>query len=282
MFEFKLSFTGLPEIGFAHHFHTEKYNTWNSPCDGTFELVYIKQGGISVELFGKNFVAKPGSVLFLSRDLPWRLGAADGVGVQRHCSIQLKFSGFYFSRASEEKKVDGISLQLYYPPSEENERIKREMYSIISDLGVSREDNGTLASMQMLGLLGKLAAICNHKKKLCGSELISYRVKRFVQSDIAKKVTLEEIAGHVGKTPNYVNFCFREANGITIRQYINRERVRKISELIEFQWLSFEEACENVGIDDVTYGYRLFKKYMGVTPKAYLEGERYIKTAEWR
>lgn len=282
MFEFKFSFAGLPEIGFAHHFYTEKYNTWCSPCDGTFELVYIKQGGILIELFEKSFVAEPGSILFLPRDLPWRLGATDGVGVQSHCSIQLRFSEFSFSRVNAGENADGISLQMHYPPCEENERIKREMYSVISDLAVSREDNGIAVSMQMIGILGKLSAICNHKKKLSGSELVSYRVKRFIQADITKKVTLEEIAEYVGKTPNYVNFCFREANGITIRQYINRERVRKICELIEFQWLSFEEACENVGIEDATYGYRLFKKYMGITPKAYLGGERYVKNEEWR
>lgn len=282
MFEFEFSFQELPKIGFAHHFYTEKYNTWKSPKDGTYELVYIKQGGITVELFGKVMTAEPGGILFLSRDLPWRLGAADGVGAQSHCSIQLKLSKSFFSVITEKSVPYNTALQMYYPPSEENEKIKRELYSVISDLAVSREENELSASMRITGILGQLSAICKHKRKLSGSELTSYRVKRFIQADIAKNITLGEIAGHIGKTPNYVNFCFKEANGITVRQYINRERVRKIAELIEFQWLSFSEACENVGIEDVTYGYRLFKKYMGVTPKAYLDGERYVKNKEWR
>ena len=280
MFEFDFSFSGLPQIGFAHHFYTERYNALDAPCDGTFELVYIKRGGLSVELFGESFVAEPGSILFLLRDLPWRIGTADGAGFQSHCSIQLKFSDFSFLRTTKDDFSNNTVLQMYYPPSEENEMIRRELYSVISDLAVSREENEMSASMRMIGVIGQLASICKHKRDLSVSELVSYRVKRFIQSDITKRLSLEDIAAHLGKTPNYVNSCFREANGITIRQYINRERARKISELIEFQWLSFAEACENVGIEDSTYGYRLFKKYMGVTPKAYLKGERYVKSEE--
>ena len=281
MLEFKFSFSEFPKIGFAHHFYTEKYNDLIAPQDGTFELVYIKQGGIRVEVFGESFTAEAGGILFLYRDLPWVLTPSDGAGKQSHCSIQLKFSEFEFSIIGELQDLPkDIAVQMYYPPSEENEKIKREMYSIISDIAVSKEENEALASMRMVGILGQLSAICKHKRKLCGCELVSYRVKRFIQADITKKITLEDVAAHLGKTPNYVNSCFKEANGITIRQYINRERVRKISELIEFQWLSFPDACENVGVEDITYGYRLFKKYMGVTPKEYLEGERYIKKTE--
>lgn len=267
----------MPEIGFAHHFYTEKYNALDAPSDGTFELVYIKQGRLNVELLGESFTAEPGGVLLLFRDLPWRISAPDGSGRQSHCSIQLKFSEFSFSKITGEDISDSTALQMYYPASEENERIKREMYSVISDLAVSREENELSSSMRIIGIFGQLAAICKHKRALSGSELVSYRVKRFIQGDMTRKITLEDIAAHLGKTPNYVNSCFREANGITIRQYINRERVRKIAELIEFQWLSFAEACENVGIEDSTYGYRLFKKYMGVTPKEYLDGESHIK-----
>jgi len=276
VFEFKLSFSGFPKIGFAHHFYTERYNTLYAPMDGTFELVYIKRGGLSIELYGERVYAEAGSILFLYRDFPWKICAADGAGTQSHCSIQLKFPEFQFSPLAEESKDSScdVALQMYYPPCSENEKIKRELYAVISDLAVSREESEVSAGMRLIGIIGQLSAQSKQKRKLGSCELISYRVKRLVQADITKKVTLEEIAEQLGKTPNYVNSCFREANGITIRQYINRERIRKASELIEFQWMSFPEACENVGIEDSSYGYRLFKKYMGVTPKAYLEGNR--------
>jgi len=55
---------------------------------------------------------------------------------------------------------------------------------------------------------------------------------------------------------------------------MNREKIRLIAELMEYQGLTFQEACENVGITDLSHGYRLFKRHMGVTPKQYITAER--------
>jgi two-component system response regulator YesN len=81
------------------------------------------------------------------------------------------------------------------------------------------------------------------------------------------------------KTPNYLNSVFRKATGVSIHQYINREKMRLAASLMEEQSLTFAEACENVGISDLSHGYRLFKRHMGVTPKEYLSADRLkIKT----
>ena len=53
-----------------------------------------------------------------------------------------------------------------------------------------------------------------------------------------------------------------------------REKMRLIAALMEDRGLTFRDACENVGITDLSHGYRLFKRYMGVTPKQYMSAER--------
>ena len=71
-------------------------------------------------------------------------------------------------------------------------------------------------------------------------------------------------------TPNYINSVFKKRQGISIRQYINKEKVSLICELMHHRGVSFKIACENAGIFDVSYGYRLFKKSMGITTKEFL------------
>jgi methylphosphotriester-DNA--protein-cysteine methyltransferase len=43
---------------------------------------------------------------------------------------------------------------------------------------------------------------------------------------------------------------------------------------MEDRGLTFRDACENVSITDLSHGYRLFKRHMGVTPKQYISAER--------
>ena len=41
--------------------------------------------------------------------------------------------------------------------------------------------------------------------------------------------------------------------------------------------LEFKSACESAGITDVSYGYRLFKKQMGITPGEYKNSQHFLK-----
>ena len=61
-----------------------------------------------------------------------------------------------------------------------------------------------------------------------------------------------------------------------IHQYINKEKVRIISEIISERKLPFKKACESVGIEDVSYGYRMFKKHTGLTPSQFTDSQQYI------
>ena len=88
-----------------------------------------------------------------------------------------------------------------------------------------------------------------------------------------EQITLASLAQVMDKTPNYLNSVFSQATGISIHQYINREKMRLAATLMETRQLSFRDACENVGINDLSHGYRLFKRHMGVTPKEYMSGE---------
>ena len=278
MFYACLSFDELPEIGFAHHFYTENYGTYQAPDDNSFELVYIKEGGITVELYGERFTARPGSLLLLYRHLPARLTAADGTA-QSHCSIQFSLPCEVTIRwEGTPPPVDftGVLLPMMYPPGEETEQIKRELYGIVSDLGVSRADNARLAAMRVVGLLGRLSSLYGRNLYSSASSVLSYRIKRHIAAHLSHRITLQDLADKLDKTPNYINAVFKAVNGITIHQYINGERARMMADLMEHRGLSFREACENVGIEEPTYGYRLFKKHMGVSPGEYLRANTVV------
>ncbi|MBQ8683080.1 MAG: helix-turn-helix transcriptional regulator [Clostridia bacterium] len=277
MFRACVTFSALPQIGFAHHFYMEE-NYWQKygKGDHSFELVYINGGGITGELYGKRFIAQPGSLLVLFRHLPIRLYSTDGLP-QSHCSVQLIPGEYAFTLLGQDalppEDFAGILLPFVLPPCEECESIRKELFAIVSDLGADRKGNALSASLRAMGVLAKVNALCRSSLYSDpGGSPLDYRIKRYIIRHLGQKITLQDIAGRLGKSPNYLNSIFKKNNGISIHQYINREKVRLMAELMENKGLSFRDACLNVGVEEITYGYRLFKKHMGLSPGEYLRG----------
>lgn len=272
-----ISFQGLPEFGFAHHLYTEDAWQVQKDLQQSFVLVYVKSGHLTAQIYGRTFEAPAGSVLILFRHVPFRLFSADG-GPQDYCSIQV-YTDFTFDLMEDSEDFPsgfaGLALPVVTLPGSDTEQIKKDMYTIVSTLSISRSLYGTSATMALCGILYKLDAIYRQKLHR-GKSAFSYwedRIKRYLAGHIQEQISLAALAKAMGKTPNYLNSVFSEAAGISIHQYINREKMRLAATLMETRQLSFRDACENVGISDVSHGYRLFKRHMGVTPKEYISAE---------
>ncbi len=270
-----IRFDRIPEIGFAHHFYTEKYRYVYTEQKKSFEIVYVNTGGITAELYGQKIEAPQGSVFVLFRHLPFTLTSI-GNQPQAHCTVQAEFP--YDFRLVDENVAlpsDGVFLPFVTSPGTEAEEIKKELYAIVSDIGTSREENGFSAALRFLGIMRRLDGIGRRSRGIHrdSASVLSYKIKKYVAQNIRGSISLQDIGDLMGKTPNYLNHVFKETNGITINQYIARERVERIAELMKTRGLSFGTACENVGVTDVFYGYRLFKKHMGVTPGEFMRGD---------
>lgn len=274
-----ITLRSVPEIGFAHHFYAEHYDyRYFREQKKSFEIVYVKSGAIEAELYEDRFVIQPGSIFVLFRHLPFHLRSVDNTP-QAHCSVQF-VADYDFSLLETDALPEGLAgivLPFVLPPCAEAEEIRRELYTIISEIGVSREENAGACSLAAMGLLARLNRV--YRKNLVhgksNASVLCYRIKKYVAGHIHQPIPLLDIATELGKTPNYLNAVFKAENGITLCQYINREKANFIAELIRNKGVSFETACSNAGISDLSYGYRFFKKYIGETPREYLAADHF-------
>ena len=283
-----ISFDTVPNIGFAHHFRMENYmqDMGNIKRKELYdnkgiERVYITAGSISAEIYGQKYTIEPGSIVVILRALPFRLYAKDGA-VRTHCSVELRaeYTHSIISDPSEaDKNTPYFLLPFITPPCRENEEIKKTLFSIVSAVG-ARGGKGSLAdsgdALSMLSALDRLYRVRLYESAETAS-VTEYRIKSCIAERIHRPISLGEIAQCLGRTPNYLNSVFRKSAGISIHQYINREKVRIISELLLERKLSFKKACESVGIEDISYGYRMFKKHTGLTPSQFTEAQRHFQ-----
>lgn len=82
-----------------------------------------------------------------------------------------------------------------------------------------------------------------------------------------------DIAYELHKTPNYLNYVFKKVNGISIKQYVNREKISKVIQLCTNYSMNLKDAGEYIGIHDESYLSRLFKKVTSMTYTDYLSNQ---------
>lgn len=91
----------------------------------------------------------------------------------------------------------------------------------------------------------------------------------YIESAYNSKMTLADIAEknyvsvwHLSKLIN--KYCHK-----SFRELLNQTRIKYAKELLTGSNVKIYEVAENVGITDITYFSKIFKKYTGVTPNEY-------------
>ena len=91
----------------------------------------------------------------------------------------------------------------------------------------------------------------------------------YMETNYAKKLTLQEIAQQVHLHPNYLCSLFREYTGQTVFQQLSRIRVEKAAKLLRTQNISVAQAGLLCGFDSTGFFTKKFKILTGFTPTEY-------------
>lgn len=110
-----------------------------------------------------------------------------------------------------------------------------------------------------------LAKNHNHSEYSC----LTRGIINYVSLHLGEELTLSVISGYLGKNPSYVSGHFQKEMGESLTEYIHRERIQTSIRLFNTTNCPVAEAASNVGIHDLGYFTRLFKKYVGCTPSQY-------------
>ncbi len=91
----------------------------------------------------------------------------------------------------------------------------------------------------------------------------------FIEENYNTNFSLAQLAASCSMSPNYFCRFFKENAQKTPFDYINEFRVNIACERIAAGDESITETAYNCGYSDLSYFIKIFKKYKGVSPKAY-------------
>lgn len=96
-----------------------------------------------------------------------------------------------------------------------------------------------------------------------------HRVQKYIEEHCTEKITLTDIADAVHVSSGYVSRFYKKNAGENLFDTINSLRIKKAKELLEQSDKKIYEIAELTGFEDTAYFSKVFKKYVGYSPKEY-------------
>lgn len=96
----------------------------------------------------------------------------------------------------------------------------------------------------------------------------------FIEANIDKQITLEDLADQCYLSPVYFSNLFYEKLGVRPIQYLTNQRIQKIQTLLICTNKPIKEISEECGFKDTNYLCRVFKNHIGMSPVKYRKEKR--------
>jgi len=93
----------------------------------------------------------------------------------------------------------------------------------------------------------------------------------YIEKNYNKKITAKELAEKCFYNPSYFSRIFKEFTGKTMLEYIQELRIKNSCVLLESSNKTIDEISAEVGYNNSTRFYEIFKRTMGMTPQKYRE-----------
>lgn len=110
---------------------------------------------------------------------------------------------------------------------------------------------------------------CVREHALCSYSPLIRSVINHINLNLAEPLSLRALAEQFFISQSYLSNLFRSEVGVTLVEYINSSRMKRAAGMLTESNLSITAIAERVGIFDVNYFTKIFKKAYQMTPTLY-------------
>ena len=94
-----------------------------------------------------------------------------------------------------------------------------------------------------------------------------YYLKKYISENYSKEISIKSAAGYIGKSSSYITHQFKKHFKCTFHQYLLQFRIDKAREFLKS--MTIEETADACGFKNRYHFSKVFKKFVGLTPKQY-------------
>ncbi|WP_396600874.1 AraC family transcriptional regulator [Algibacter sp. R77976] len=131
------------------------------------------------------------------------------------------------------------------------------------------------ANLLSLGLISSLIYHnSDSRTKTNQKETLVDQIKSFLLNNLEENFSLVEIADKFNYSKSYLHTKFKKETGYPIMVFFNLKKAQKACEYLNYTDMSIKEISYKVGFDDPLYFSRIFKNFMGKSPRHYKQSKR--------
>lgn len=156
-----------------------------------------------------------------------------------------------------------------------NELIEFGLHPIVVEMGVARLEENKLADETLAKLDKKLNELGFELLDNSRTKLIE-QIKNLIIQKVHHSDTLEEkvnwsklVSDQLFHEYNYLSTLFSSVEGITLEQYIIRQKIEKVKELLFYDEFNLSEIADKLGYSSIAHLSAQFKKITGQTPSQF-------------
>ena len=91
----------------------------------------------------------------------------------------------------------------------------------------------------------------------------------YIKENLTADLSLEALADRAGFSSIYFHKCFRASVGMTIREYVEAQRIKRATMLLVQSNMTLTEIAYECGFSSQSYFSFAFRRKMGMTPREY-------------
>ncbi|MDO5517808.1 MAG: AraC family transcriptional regulator, partial [Clostridium sp.] len=248
------------------------------------EVNYVYEGSLTEIIDGKEIKLKKGELIFLNQNMEHEIEATGENDICINFIIKPEFFDYIFSLLENDNVIskflistlytkcssDNMGESLYFKCADDKyiqeilEKITTEIYS---DNMMSNVTIKLLVGLLLVELVKnqdniEIFSVDNYEKK------ILLEVFKYID-EFYKEGSLFEIASKLNQPHYKLSKLIKKHTSMTFKELLQEKKLNKAIELLKIKELSVVAILEEIGYENPTYFYKIFKEKYGVTPKEY-------------
>ena len=257
-----------------------KYREYREAHD-FWELCYVKEGEIELELENKRNLIKEGQLFLIPPN-----------AFHSYASHSVDSRAFVVCFESQSDVLDSISSVLFNLGDDHVYVLDKIIYESEHTFKTNDDDlleviaSPNFGGKQAIILLLEYLLICltrqlsfdEHSKLvlLRDNHFYSDFVKliiAFLRENVRAKLTLNDICEKMNCSRSFACRVFKEQTGDTLFSYFNKLKIEEAKNMLLETDMSISDISYSLGFDELKYFDYIFKKHVGDTPNSYRKGK---------